>query len=742
MLFAAILSACYSMMRLINAQTVKLEEFFDEPRPSYAILSHTWDAEEITFSDLAEPQQAKTKQGFSKIQQVCELTQRHGLGFVWVDTCCIDKSSSTELSHAINSMFRWYEDASICYVYLSDLNDNIRGSGATSSTLSWESCRWFTRGWTLQELLAPSKLEFYDHAWDFLGERNSRPILQALSSITSIDEHILADSRRIHEVSIGTRMSWAANRATSRIEDTAYCLMGIFNVFMPLLYGEGRRAFKRLQEEMLKNSTDMSILAWVSCKREDFRGMLAESPDEFLVFRNPRIPRSPFRCNYDIDITNQGLRMDTVLLQTKTGSQILELTGAEPNLSGSRLGIWIDCVAGSFVRTRPQALVVVEGWVTRERKTIYAKTVYDTNALNSSPVALPGMPVRNRMQRCQVYRQRRNDLTGAPNTYDVVPLSEPNDVRCSSDWFTHAEPIPPELDEEYNDGACDVNNMEEVPILSQDHPFLKVQDSLVESALQKFRYWVANAGHSRHSSLRVSNNAHMFDLDELWTGQQTMIKHDNSLFEFGQEHRRSKFTGPKLGLRRRSLLSCPFYKKDKLEYVDCLKRFELRSIQEVMQHLLNHHGQPSYCPVCYTKFGQVSSRDDHILARSCDPAPIRHVEGISGEHKQQLMEAVTGNMAEEHQWFQMWSVVFPAERVPLTAYNSNPLEELIRIIRDYWRRYGRGIVGGFLSSNGLLNWSLRNEERDLSAMHSIVLFEIMHRQIHDPTNLLLLDYTF
>src|SRR6187402_1527990 len=160
-------------MWLINVDTLQLEEFVDSSQCKYAILSHTWGHGEVTFQDMQNLGIAERKPGFEKIAATCRLARgqyRH----VWVDTCCIDKKSSAELSEAINSMFSWYRDAKKCYVFLSDV---VWGDHNTNSPAEWESkfrdSRWFKRGWTLQELLAPDLVEFFSSDNWKLGDKRS-----------------------------------------------------------------------------------------------------------------------------------------------------------------------------------------------------------------------------------------------------------------------------------------------------------------------------------------------------------------------------------------------------------------------------------------------------------------------------------------------------------------------------------------------------------------------------------------
>ncbi|KAK0738719.1 hypothetical protein B0T18DRAFT_308716, partial [Schizothecium vesticola] len=192
------------------------------------------------------------KNGFRKIQECCRLSKCDGYKYAWIDTVCIDKTSSAELTEAINSMYDWYAKSATCYTYLEDLeSENL-------SDLT--RCRWFTRGWTLQELIAPKKVIFFNKNWDMVGDKNR--LSHNIGGITGIRCPTLLGNP-IQLFSIADRMSWASRRETTRPEDLAYCLLGIFGINMPLLYGEGgQRAFIRLQQEILRHSNDQSIFAW------------------------------------------------------------------------------------------------------------------------------------------------------------------------------------------------------------------------------------------------------------------------------------------------------------------------------------------------------------------------------------------------------------------------------------------------------------------------------------------------
>jgi len=222
--------------------------------PPYAILSHTWGPNEVIYADLADtPATWQHKAGYDKIRFCAEQAKQHGLRYFWVDTCCIDKSDSIELQTAINSMFRWYRDAKRCYVYLADVS-SAADTDARDSVAPWEGAfrnsRWFTRGWTLQELLAPSSVEFYSNEGVWLGDKQS--LGPRVRDITGIPASALYGTP-LSNFPVSEREVWVRNRQTKYPEDLAYALLGIFDVHMPLIYGEGRdNAQKRLREEIQK----------------------------------------------------------------------------------------------------------------------------------------------------------------------------------------------------------------------------------------------------------------------------------------------------------------------------------------------------------------------------------------------------------------------------------------------------------------------------------------------------------
>lgn len=334
-------------MRLINVHDLTLKEF-TATTPEYVVLSHCWTDDELSFKDLSKPRNLQSL-GFEKIKNFCEYVKKGGpdrsnisrnkaVNWVWVvsideynlycetqadlyssldqDTCCIDKRSSAELSEAINSMWKIYGKSLSCVVHLADVPSLDTGREHILSKLT--ESRWFTRGWTLQELLAPFEVIFCNSNWETIGMLHRDLKLQdAVAEATRIEKVYLVNyidkGGTLNRACVAKKLSWASTRQTTRPEDMAYCLLGLLDVNMPLLYGEGaKKAFLRLQHEFLKQSDDESIFAWTRSSNVRLKfGLLA--PEIGLFHHAGDIEPIPsFDSEYTnrppYTITNKGLQ--------------------------------------------------------------------------------------------------------------------------------------------------------------------------------------------------------------------------------------------------------------------------------------------------------------------------------------------------------------------------------------------------------------------------------------------------
>src|SRR3569833_1359671 len=369
-------------MWLINVETLDLEEHFHD-KSTYAILSHTWDSGEVTFEDwnavtrwrklksrgidpgsIADLEMAAIlqKPGYAKIIKCCERARRDGLGSAWVDTCAIDKSSSSALSEAINSMYQYYRSSQKCYVYLEDVPPGENPDESDSFRIS----RWFTRGWTLQELLAPDDVEFFDSNWNNLASKTKK--IDLLSKITGIENEFLKHTQVNEQASQAERMAWASSRRTTRPEDMAYCLFGIFDVQLPILYGEGAtKAFVRLQEAIISRNDDQSLLAWGYQRAPCIRvsTIFAESPELFAACGTVIPDGVEGGSMVPFQMTNKGLQITLDIARVDAALVFALLNVKDNQFPKSRLAIPLipmrsgeTCKDGdAFLRVRGQAAV-------------------------------------------------------------------------------------------------------------------------------------------------------------------------------------------------------------------------------------------------------------------------------------------------------------------------------------------------------------------------------------------------
>jgi hypothetical protein len=374
-------------MRLINTTTLRFEEFEPAFAPAYAILSHTWNDKEWTHQRVLNVLERDQDVDYMKLVEGCRVASRDGYGYFWIDTCCIDKTNNAELSEAINSMFSWYQGASKCFVYLADVSSDLadKDDGFAQS-------RWFKRGWTLQELLAPSEVIFLAKDWTEIGSKAE--LASTISNITHIPIMYLL-GKHLEHASVAQRLSWVATRQTTKAEDIAYCLLGLFDIHMPLLYGERETgAFVRLQEEIIKKSNDQSIFAWssdgVTAGSSSASSLLAQSPAAFRNSGNiikaqpPQVEGYLFGIRTPATFGNTGLRLALPLISSVDLESFPSLStrrrrrASEPSLrrepqdevlailacmhqnqEDARVAVWLEDVStngGRYLRTRPQTL--------------------------------------------------------------------------------------------------------------------------------------------------------------------------------------------------------------------------------------------------------------------------------------------------------------------------------------------------------------------------------------------------
>ncbi|KAF5371729.1 hypothetical protein D9758_003400 [Tetrapyrgos nigripes] len=264
-------------LRLIDTRTCKLVDFTEnEHIPAYAILSHRWFRDqEVQYEDFLELQpETRKKLGYRRIRGACKQAFLDGHNYIWIDTCCINQNNADEVSRNINSMYFYYHNSTVCYAYLVDVYTPKYKHESSQAGL-WSHSKWFTRGWSLQELLAPRKVVFFNADWELIGDKAQ--LKYSISRLTGIPRSVLDGSSPIEDVNIEERMTWCAGRQTTKPPDLAYCLLGILGVFMVPDYTEdARTAFQRLQRILVR------------CYPYRFRGFQGDDIYSLLLRENAR----------------------------------------------------------------------------------------------------------------------------------------------------------------------------------------------------------------------------------------------------------------------------------------------------------------------------------------------------------------------------------------------------------------------------------------------------------------------
>lgn len=402
-------------MKLVSVHSRTVVDVPDEALPRYAVLSHTRDLADQKSSSLPNrapvgPHQdapphyslnAGTPPSYNestlsarneKLAQACEHARQNDVEYIWIDEFCIDRTSTVDLDDAVNGSRRRLRNSTVCFAYLHDLP----ADAPLDNDILWSRCRYWKRAWTLQELILSPRVKFYDRKWNYRGDKDSPELAPLLSDITSIPRSVLIDSTTLSDIALAVRMSWSAGRMADREEDTAYALVAITEATLPIRYGEGaERAFLRLQEELLRDTRDGSLLAWRSARDGEVRGLLARSPSEFGHFAPASIKelQRPWVFNGKVRFSSKGIELQSRVCKGP-GCLLLSIGQKRQDLgTGNNIAICFREWNGVYVRVAP-ASRVASSWLRSWRTIDVARDVDDRyslslrNLFNSMPCRL------------------------------------------------------------------------------------------------------------------------------------------------------------------------------------------------------------------------------------------------------------------------------------------------------------------------------------------------------------------
>lgn len=757
-------------MKLLNTRTLQVHQALPQP-PLYACFSYTWDGTS-TESTAPTPTQR---------QIACTEARRLGLEWLWLQSLCIDRSSTAEISESINFMFRMFRNSAVCLVFLGDVSLEARETTSEVAGNLLRKSRWLRRIWTLTELIASKDVLFFDRDWRQFGTKMS--LLCELSDATRIDLPVLENSQCLSEFSIGRRMSWASTCSYDREEDLAYALIGLFGVSMTILYGEGQLAFLRLQDEILKSTDDASLFCWQAGPHEtqEYRGLFARSPAEFNHFASIP-PIAPLRIYGDVQLTSAGVVMKDVSVSHSFGSDIVLPLYSEDGTA--RYGMYLRFWRGSYVKPYFGFTRLVND-VSQTVRRICIVRDFDTRMsgkvdMEFREVELPplsaghcddsfsarrrwNVPVHHFRSHGSSFAFHRGykPSTEEPNhhgtwinihaqqcgphspggiagsMYRANPPASPNN-RTDFGGSTPASNGDTSTIGDYQTSECDSPSLDDdmyisetlpssLPALDSGHEFTLAKDELTDYVRKLL-----------HTQAEYFAKQPKFE-SPISRKRKRQKTEDFQAYEWeagclDSDSEAAVVDGTSTAAVRRTF-ACPFYLYDRRRYRACLRSAaDLRDIKDVKKHLRHAHRKPTYCPICHCVFRTSLECEEHVRAGGprCkwefrEPTP----EGISKAQAVQLTDRPKLRQSDESAWFGIWEMLFPGEDKPQEPFLNicGELEAAICRLHAFWSEKGDTIITDFLRQKALCNYGLKDEERSLAALRTLTVQQLTEEVI-------------
>ncbi|KAK2605818.1 hypothetical protein QQS21_003772 [Conoideocrella luteorostrata] len=729
-------------MRLVNTTTCLPYQFDGTSfTPPYATLSHCCGADEVLLDDLGGSEGAAKKLGFAKVLGACFVARHLGMQWLRIDTECIDRSSPVEIAKAANSTFQWYRNCEVCIVHLSDLQYQRDEVGGIEDQL--RRCRWMQRSWTLQELMAPHIVQFYDTKWTLIGTNWS--LLATLSTITRIDTPVLNDAECLSNFSVTRKMSWAASRSASQVEDVAYSLLRIFGDKMHIIYGEDRRAFVRLQKEILKDmDDDLSLLAWKSSDQQLYRGILAAGFGHIatrgtaLLTSLPEGSAKEIRVKHDVSLRISELiaeHMARARAQQKQWS--LEEPGIlskhEPLGTSDRVtNINSPVSYPSPLATSPALNKAMnEGAI----KTVGTEAAFfavssqdiNSNQFRNSPTSTDNSSHAENPPSSQLRDELSRWLARGAPEFSCNSSEHMEELQSSifqSSALGSDKRAEEDLIEEDDDMYLFTDSPPDHLVLEMNHPFALVKDEILKFTLQTLSCLVTEDQPYLGNHIRQElppprcNRLRLGPDEDIELGQCTNL--------LGEQNIRTRCHR----ITNSPAFACPYYARNPQAYQNCLRYADLRNIKDVKKHLWIAHRLPPFCPICRETFESAMVCNRHVTERSCTLQTFPDIEGITQVQMQQLARRSSPALSEKMKWLAIWKIIFPTEVRPARAVLLGDIEIVVCVLRNFWAERGQYIITAFMEMKGLREYDqVQDEERGLAALYAVVLEQLIEQTI-------------
>lgn len=756
------------MVWLINTTTFRLCAFASSI-PPYATLSYVTDENEVLYEAFEQAERESGKNNIKIIERACDQARNAGLEWLWNHAACVDRCSSAAQSEAINSLPQIYRDCDYSVIYLEDLDCKPAGDETIGEKLA--GCRWTKNIWAIPQIIFPQEVHFFSSNWTIIGTKRS--MIQDLSSIIGIDEPVLENPDSVEDYSIARRMSWASEMTAPRTEDFAYALFGLFDVSMPVTYGEGRKAFLKLQEEITKDTDDFSFVAWDSFGVQEYHGLFAYSPVCFRRFQHG--PATPLRLNGEAQIHCAGITIQSSFLKTETGL-FLPLEGQDGSICCIPLSPWNRL----FLRRGSQVEWNLPGQMTLDTIRICVKR--DLSAYRSRSIGANGGVVLNRSfypindsgtaraSRRSIMGNNSNDGTEtmAPSdedcgmTSEYAPSESSSEVTSQDDriaWSAHdrgsVEGTMRLLDSDIRH-SWGHESTSEAQYGPEECTVDNVRQTGYHSACSGFVHQQVDGGsrNSIHSNESTPTETQVLDvaqatkeladiaIEEFLSSRQRQSNKRSFIPWSCQNRKRPKLMqssdqlevvqtsdsddGETVLVNKTKFFACPFYVRNST-CTNCVTRNHLNSIDEVKEHVCWEHRRPMFCPVCKETFASGKDRDAHIRLRTCRANNSSTPEGITDDQEERLNRDEKSSLSEDLRWFQIWDIIFPHVERPSSAFYTGEREVSVCAFRQFWMQSGEVIVAAFLEKEECQSYSIQNEERKLRDIYDLVEEKVVDR---------------
>ncbi|KEY66364.1 hypothetical protein S7711_05798 [Stachybotrys chartarum IBT 7711] len=749
-------------MKLLDIHRREVVDFLHPP--PYAVLSHTWSASSPSPTEwiLDRTRQQLLPYDKKLLGAILEARNRD-VCYLWVESLCVDRASNRDVQLAVSCAANRLKRSTVCLAYLEDLS---AGQGPPLDD-DWSRCSYWKRAWTLPEVIVPPRVEFFDKNWNHCGSKSSPDILPLLSRITNIPARVLLDPSALADICLAARISWFADKLTSRDEDAAYAMLPLVGLGLYVEYGEGgKRAFLRLMEALVHRTRDGSIFAWRSNGSESVRGLLAHSPSEFRHFstKSAIISKAAWKLDGKVSVGSKGIWVQSHFY--KHGSAIMmEIGQKHPEDALARVGVCVRCWNGTYVRVDPasEARITEQGSPmeiriapnlgsrTTANATAGFASIDQSTSITSQTSVLPLRPApqfdlgaHDHLDQTDpqvpppydlFQRKRKRSMAPVSPTphgkfYFKCPWSISDDEDFDS-WYDESENESDATsstvssgDEIDGDDGHEKMQLDDVTVGEYArklmHGFPGLRREMLSYSYRHVQEWLASARYTRPPNDRLPprKRARISGCESALVTPKEAIEEESDFVVL--PHSNGYYH-----------LACPYYLYDPSKNSKCLLHCSFRSVEGVIQHLKTKHEEPPWCAICAQVFSHPAERDAHTRKRACQWNDSLQAECLNAYKQAKLSSRDKIYLSEDKRWKRVWSTVFPGTKLPDSPYLEEGVAREVSMVRDFWARNGEAHVSRYLDAFCVLGDHETERDVLIAGSNYLMMVDLLNKVVKE-----------